>query len=76
MKFCLRTKKTEYKECKFSKRHNNANLEMKIRDHTIPQVIWSKYLRSIIQKDKETEGHVKPLGSNWVDEMEECFGWC
>ena len=43
---------------KLSKRCTNSNLKVKIGDniyYTIPQVTQFKYLRSIIQNDREIE---------------------
>ena len=47
--FHLSRSKMEYMKCKFSWRHANANLEVKIRVHTISLVTWFKYVGSIIQ---------------------------
>ena len=43
--------KKKYMECKFSQRHTNPSLEVKINSATISQVL--KYLGSIIQNDGE-----------------------
>ena len=47
--FCISRSKTKYMECKFSRRHTNSKLEVKIGDDAIPQVTRFKYLGSIIQ---------------------------
>ena len=41
--------KIMYIECKFNKRHVDANLEVKIENHIIPQVMWFRYFGSIIE---------------------------
>lgn len=46
--FRLSRSKTEYMECKFNKRRNVSNLEVKFGDHILLQVTRFKYLRSII----------------------------
>ena len=56
--FCISRSKTKYMECKFGKRCTNSNLEVKIENDTIPQIIGFKYLGSIIQNDREIEGYV------------------
>ena len=53
--FCLSISKTEYMECNFSKRRSRSTLEVKVGDHTIPQVTRFKYLGSILQNDGEVE---------------------
>jgi len=35
--FRLSRSKTEYMECKFSKRRSVSSVEVKVRDHIIPQ---------------------------------------
>lgn len=48
----------EYIECKFSRRHTNFTLEVKIGCHAIPQITWFKYLGSIIHNIGEIDGYV------------------
>ena len=56
--FRISRSKTKYTECKFTKRHTNSNLGVKIGDDSIPQITRFKYLRSIIKNDREIEGNV------------------
>ncbi|KAF1865075.1 hypothetical protein Lal_00004449 [Lupinus albus] len=53
--FRISQSKIEYMECKFSKRQTNPIVEAKVGDHIIQQVTRSRYLRSIIQDDREIE---------------------
>ena len=59
----------EHIECKFSRRHTNSNLEMKIGNNIIPQVTIFKYLDSITQNEGEIKGNInnriQPRGSMW-----------
>ena len=41
------------------KKHTNSNLKIKIGDDSIPQIIRFKYLKFIIQNDRELGGDVK-----------------
>jgi len=56
--FRMNRSKTEYMECNFSKRRSRFTLEMKVGDHTIPQVTWFKYLGSIVQNVGEIKADV------------------
>jgi len=52
------TSKIEYMECRFSKRQSVSSLEVKVGDHSVPQVTWFKYLGSIVQNHREIEADV------------------
>src|SRR5215470_4611566 len=56
--FRLSRSKTEYMECKFSKKQANNDMEVKIGEHIIPQVLKFRYLGSILQRDGEIDGDV------------------
>jgi len=56
--FRLSRSKTEYMECKFSKKQANNDMEVKIGEHIIPQVSKFRYLGSILQRDGEIDGDV------------------
>lgn len=47
----------EYMECKFNKRRDVSNIDVKVGDHIISQVTRFKYLGSVIQNGK-VEGDV------------------
>ncbi|KAM7524737.1 hypothetical protein LguiA_014639 [Lonicera macranthoides] len=65
--FRLSRSKTEYMECKFSKRRSTPNLEVKVGDNVIPQYTRFKYLGSIIQEDGEIEGDVNHrIQAGWL----------
>ncbi|KAL5181843.1 LINE-1 retrotransposable element ORF2 protein [Glycine soja] len=65
--FRLSRSKSEYMECKFNKRRRVSNSEVKIGDHTIPQVTRFKYLGSVIQDDGEIEGDVNHrIQAGWM----------
>jgi hypothetical protein len=64
---CLSRSKTKYMKCNFSKRHSSSTLEVKVRDHIIPQVTPLKYLGSIVQSDGEIEAYVNHrIQSVWL----------
>jgi len=65
--FRLSRSKTEYMECNFSKRRSRSILEVKVGDHTIPQVTRFKYLGSIVQNDGEIEADVSHrIQAGWL----------
>ena len=65
--FRLSRSKTEYMECKFSRRQNTPSIEVKVGDHIIPQVTKFKYLGSIIQNNGEIEGDVNHrIQAGWL----------
>jgi len=51
--FHLSRSKTEYMECNFSNRRSRSTLEVKVGDHTIPQVTRFKYLDFIVQRTEK-----------------------
>ena len=54
-------------ECKFSKRNSNSNVDVKLGNHTVPQVTRFKYLGSIIQNNGEIEGDVSHrIQAGWL----------
>lgn len=54
-------------ECKFKKIISISNIEKKVGDPDIPQVIWFKYLGSITQNDGEIEGNVNHrIQAEWL----------
>jgi len=64
---CLSRSKTMYMKCNFSKRRSSSTLEVKVRDHIIPQVTPLKYLGSIVQSDGEIEAYVNHrIQSVWL----------
>jgi len=65
--FRLSRSKTDYMECKFSKRRSMSTLEVKVGDHIIPQVTRFKYLGSIVQNDREIEADVSHrIQAGWL----------
>ena len=65
--FRLSRSKSEYMECKFNKRSRISNLEVKVGDQIIPQVIRFRYLGSVIQNDGEIEGDVNHrIQAGWM----------
>lgn len=61
--FPLSWSKTEYVEWKFYNRRNVSNLDQRVGENIIPQVMWFKHiLGSVIQYDGEIEGDV----NNWI----------
>jgi hypothetical protein len=65
--FRLSRSKTEYMECRFSKKRANNSLRVKIGDHNIPQVTRFKYLGSVIQNDGEIEEDVNHrIQAGWM----------
>jgi len=63
----LSISKTEYMECNFSKRRSRSTLEVKAGDHIIPQVTRFKYLRSIVQNNREIEADVSHrIQARWL----------
>ena len=65
--FCISRNKMEYRECKLSKRHTNFNLEVKIGDYIISQVIKFKYLGLIIQNNREIEEDINHrIQARWL----------
>ena len=57
----------KYMECKFSKRHTNSSLEVKIGYSTISHITWFKYLGSIIQNEGKIERDVNyRIQSSWM----------
>jgi len=56
--FRLSRSKTKYIKCNFNKRRSRSTLEVKVGDHTKPQVTWFKYLGSVVQNDGEIEADV------------------
>ena len=65
--FRISRSKTEYMECKFSKRRTSSNVEVKVGDDTIPQVARFKYLGSIIHNDGEIEADVNHrIQAGWM----------
>jgi len=65
--FRLSRSKTEYMKCNFSKRRSRSTLEVKVGDHTIPQVTRFEYLGSIVQNDGEIEVDVSHrIQAGWL----------
>jgi len=65
--FRLSRIKTEYMECNFNKRRSRSILEVKVGDHTIPQVTRFKYLGFIVQNDGEIEADVSHrIQAGWL----------
>lgn len=57
--FTLSRSKTWYVECMFYKRRSVSNLDQRVGENIIPQVMWFKHiLGSVIQHDGEIEGDV------------------
>lgn len=65
--FCLSRSKTKYMGYSFSKRRSISSLEVKVGDHSIPQVTQFKYLGSILQNNGEIEGGVNHrIRAGWL----------
>ena len=65
--FRLSRSKTEYMECKFRKRRNNEQGVITLDGQQILVTDCFKYLRSIIQKDREIDGDVNHrVKAGWV----------
>ncbi|KAF1874571.1 hypothetical protein Lal_00029999 [Lupinus albus] len=58
-------------EYNFSKTHTDPTQEVKIGDHTKPQVTKFKYFESILQNNGKVDGDVNHRIQ--ANEMEECF---
>lgn len=65
--FCLSRSKTKYMGYSFSKRRSVSSLEVKVGDHSIPQVTQFKYLGSMLQNNGEIEGGVNHrIRAGWL----------
>jgi len=54
-------------ECNFSKMRSRPTLEVKVRDHIIPQPTRFKYLGSIVQNDREIEAYLNHrIQAGWL----------